>query len=348
MSEFMKRHERKPVDYKMHACDDKQVLASIGKDTLIECLRKMLTIRHFEMRAEAGYQQGKIGGFFHGYMGQEAIQTAATEAIGVDHNWWITTYRCHALALLTGCTPNEAMAELYGKTTGCALGRGGSMHFYTDRLLGGFGIVGGHTPVAAGAAFSLRYQDQKGIAVCFLGDGSFAQGVNHESLNLCALWDLPIIYVVENNLWGMGTGVERAICNQPIAEKFAPGYNMEGYSCNGMEFAPCYDLFKKLYDEILENPRPVIVEMITERFRGHSISDPGLYRSKEELKAAMANDPIVHLKDHLIEMGMLTEDEYKKISDKQKAVIIDSVKFAEESPDPDPDELEEGVLLPWE
>ena len=196
----------------------------------------MLLIRHFEMRAEAAYQQGHIGGFFHAYTGQEAVQLAAVEAIDRKKNWWITTYRCHALALLLGIAPGEVMSELYGKKSGNALGRGGSMHLYAKRLLGGFGIVGGHIPIATGAAFSLKYQDRDGVAVCFLGDGSVAQGTFHESLNLASLWDLPCIYVIENNQWGMGTAVDRAICVQPIAEQMAKSYDMSAYTFDGMDF----------------------------------------------------------------------------------------------------------------
>src|SRR5262249_52487406 len=151
-------------------------------------------IRNFEVRAESAYQHGKIGGFFHAYIGQEAIQVAAVNVLGLN-NWYITSYRCHALALLTGASPEELMAELYGRAAGNAKGRGGSMHFFTDRLLGGFGIVGGQIPIATGAAFTIKYRGQKDeVAICFLGDGAVAQGAFHESLNLAALWDLPCIY----------------------------------------------------------------------------------------------------------------------------------------------------------
>ena len=156
------------VTYDFFASETGAEIKKLGKENLLCVLKEMLLIRQFEMRAESGYQQGKIGGFFHAYMGQEAIQTAAVHAMGREHNWWATTYRCHALAMLLGATPNEMMAELYGKATGNAKGRGGSMHFYADRLLGGFGIVGGHLPVATGAGFSLKYQKEEGVAVCFL------------------------------------------------------------------------------------------------------------------------------------------------------------------------------------
>ena len=174
------------------------------------------------------------------------------QVLGPD-NWFITSYRCHALALLLGATPNELMAELYGQATGNAKGRGGSMHFYTDRLLGGFGIVGGQIPIATGAAFTLKYQNnRKEVAICFLGDGAVAQGAFHESLNLAALWKLPCIYVIENNLWGMGTAVERAISVPRLAEDKAPGYGMKGYTFDGMDFFNCYAGFDHVHQEVLK------------------------------------------------------------------------------------------------
>lgn len=344
----MERRERKPIHYNFYECDHPSLYKELGKDTLKEQLKKMLLIRHFEMRGEAAYQHGKVGGFYHAYMGQEAIQTAAVCAMGVENNWWITTYRCHALALLTGCSANEGMAELYGKTTGNAKGRGGSMHLFTDRMLGGFGIVGGHVPIAAGAAFSLMYLKQKGVAVCFLGDGAVAQGAFHESLNLTSLWDLPIIYVIENNQWGMGTGVERAIAAQPIAEKMASSYDMKGYSVNGLNFITCYGLFSKVYEDIKRDSKPVLIEAVTERFRGHSISDPGLYRSKEELKKVTELDPIISLKEEMEKLGYITDAEYHQMNEAQKQIVLDAVEYAENSPDPDPDELEEDVFAPWQ
>ena len=174
------------------------------------------------------------------------------------------------------------MAELYGRSTGNARGRGGSMHLFTDRLLGGFGIVGGQVPIATGAAFTIKYSDKKNeAAVCFLGDGAVAQGAFHESLNLASLWDLPCIYVIENNQWGMGTAVEKAISVPRLAEDKAPGYSMKGYTLDGMDFFNCYAGFEHIYHEVIATSRPVLVEVVTERFKGHSISDPALYRSKD-------------------------------------------------------------------
>jgi len=180
-------------DVKFYQADVSKWVKRLGQESLTKALKRMVLIRQFELRAEACYQQGQIGGFFHSYVGQEAIQTAATAAMGKNH-WWITTYRCHALALLLGATPNELMAELYGRASGNALGRGGSMHLYTDRMLGGFGIVGGHVPIATGAAFAIKYKKKKDeLAVCFLGEGAVVQGAVHESLNLASLWDLPAL-----------------------------------------------------------------------------------------------------------------------------------------------------------
>ncbi|MEM8727732.1 MAG: pyruvate dehydrogenase (acetyl-transferring) E1 component subunit alpha [Chlamydiota bacterium] len=334
------------VKYNFFKPEVEEAKRVLGKGGLIRVLEQMLLIRHFEIRAESAYQQGRVGGFFHAYIGQEAVQTAAVHAMGRDNNWWITTYRCHALAYLNGATPNEMMAELYGKATGNAMGRGGSMHFYADRLLGGFGIVGGHLPVATGAAFSLKYQRQDGVAVCFLGDGAWVQGAVHESLNLASLWNLPCIYVVENNRWGMGTAANRALCVQPIAEHFAPAYGIKGYTLDGMDFIGCYGGFKHIYEEVRKTGRPVLVEAVTERFRGHSISDPGLYRSKKELEVAKGRDPIQLFKGYLKKEELLTEEAFERIDNEQQGIVIDSMKFAEESPRPEPMTLEEDVFAP--
>ena len=329
----------------MFQSDTKEVIKALGKEKLLNCLKEMLLIRNFEIRSESAYQHGKIGGFFHAYMGQEAIQTAAVEAIGKE-NWWVTTYRCHALAILMGNSPNELMAELYGKVTGNAKGRGGSMHLYSDRMLGGFGIVGGHIPIATGAAFTCKYLKTEEVAICFLGDGATAQGAFFESLNLASLMDLPCIYVVENNHWGMGTGINRAISFQPISENLSAAFNMEGYTFEGMDFFNCYAGFKHAHEQVKKTKRPVLIEVMTERFRGHSISDPAFYRSKEALEECMKHDPITYLVRVMEEQKMLTEEEYHAINEEQKNLVLDAMKFADESPDPDPITLEEDVFAP--
>lgn len=334
------------VTYNFVPHDVKKVAQELGKEKLMDAFHWMLKIRNFEVRAESAYQQGLVGGFFHAYIGQEAIQTASLYAFGKD-NWWVTTYRCHALALLLGVTPKEIMAELYGRATGNAMGRGGSMHLYTDRLLGGFGIVGGQVPIASGAAFTIKYLNQKDkIAVCYLGDGAVAQGAFHEALNMAALWDLPCIYIIENNQWGMGTHYQRAISVDHLAEDKAASFGMEGYTLNGMDFFNCYSGFKMMHEKILKNSKPILVEVVTERFRGHSISDPALYRSKETLKEVMGMDPILLMKQALIEMGYLTEEEYKEMDKKLREEMIAAMKYAEESPWPNLNTLEKDVFAP--
>lgn len=336
----------KKVQHQFFPSDPSQIIKKLGKEVLIENLRKMLMIRNFETRAESAYLQGKIGGFFHSYIGQEAIQTAALQTNGVK-NWWITTYRCHAMALLLGATPNELMAELYGRATGNAKGRGGSMHFYTDRLLGGFGIVGGQIPIATGAAFTIKYKEIKDeVALCFLGDGAVAQGAFHEALNLAALWDLPCIFIIENNQWGMGTAFNRAISVDKLAEDKAPGYGMKGYTFDGLDFFNCYAGFEHVRKEVLETSRPVLIEVVTERFKGHSISDPGLYRTKEALKERMQRDPLILLRDRLIEANILDAETYNQMDKEQREIMVAAMKFAEESPWPDPITLEEDVFAP--
>ena len=326
--------------------DRKAVMEKLGHNLLKECLGRMLLIRHFETRAEAAYQHGKIGGFFHAYIGQEAIQTAAVQAIGAD-NWYATSYRCHALALLLGASPEELMAELFGRATGNAKGRGGSMHFFTERLLGGFGIVAGQIPIATGAAFTLKYKGiQNEIAVCFLGDGAVPQGAFHESLNLASLWDLPCIYVIENNQWGMGTAVEKAVCVSRLAEDKAAGYNMKGYTLDGMDFFACYAGFAVLVEEVLKTKRPLLVETVTERFKGHSISDPGVYRSKEALHGAMQRDPLMIMQQALLDEGIITEEEIKALDKTMKDRVLGALEFAEKSPWPDPITLGEDVFAP--
>ena len=327
----------------------RELLPQIDRKLLKDSLRKMFLIRHFEQRGEAAYQQGKVGGFYHSYAGQEAIQTACLAACGNQH-WYTTTYRCHALALLLGASPNAMMAELYGRVTGIAKGLGGSMHMYADRLIGGLAIVGGHIPIATGAAFTIKYLKQIGIvSFCFLGEGAVVQGAFHESLNLAALWNLPCIYVIENNQWGMGTAVSRAVCVRPIAEHFAKSYGIRSYNLKGMDVCHCYAGFKDALRECLSTSRPILIEAVTERFRGHSISDPGLYRTKDTLKEKMeTEDPILLFKQALIENGIVIEEECEAMDKEQREIAIAAMKFADESPWPDPITLEEGVFAPSE
>lgn len=317
---------------------------AVGADSLLLTLRRMLLIRTFEKRGEAAYQQGLIGGFYHAYSGQEAIQTAAVDVFG-PRNWWITTYRCHALALLLGATTDSLMAELYGKETGNAKGRGGSMHLFTERMLGGFGIVGGHIPLATGAGFSLKAQGiDDEFAICFLGDGAVAQGAFHEGVNLAALWDLPCLFVIENNQWGMGTHVDRALSVKRLAEEKAPSYGIEGLTIDGMDYFACMEGFKEAREKLRTQKRPLLVECITERFRGHSISDPGLYRTKEALAKCMERDPIILLRKLLDTLGWLDEEGYQELASSCKQEVVGAMNFAKESPWPSLATLEKDVF----
>src|SRR5581483_5768856 len=246
-------------------------------------------------------------------------------------------------------------AELFGRATGNAKGRGGSMHFFTERLLGGFGIVGGQIPIATGAAFTINYlksvpqlntRKNCDVAICFMGDGAVAQGAFHESLNLAALWNLPCIYVIENNEWGMGTHVNRAISVEPIAESKGASFGMEAYTFDGMDFFNCYSGFKHVFEKMKRDSRPVLVEVVSSRFRGHSISDPGAYRSKEELDTCMSRDPLIIMFKNLESAGLITEEQYHEMDKEQKEIVLAALKFADESPWPDPITLEEDVFAP--
>lgn len=330
----------------IYQSDTRSVIKDLGIDLSLEMLDWMLLIRHFESRGEQSYLTGKVWGFYHAYTGQEAVQTAIIHALGKEKNLYATTYRCHALALLLGMSPESGMAELFGKATGNAGGRGGSMHMYTENMFGGSGIVGGQWPLGAGLAFSLKYRGIKdAVAVVFGGDGSVPQGTLHESMNLAMLWKLPLIFVVENNGMSMGTQLERSIANPPIAENMAKTYGMKSYTVNGMQITDVYDLFKKIKKEVLETSEPVMVEVLCYRFKGHSVSDAATYRSKEELERIKKLDPIDYFSGLLKEHCGFTDEEFKKRSDVQKEIVINAVKAAEEAPFPSVDTLEDGVMV---
>ena len=331
--------------YNFSKGDSEKILGLLGREKAIAALDDMLLIRNFEQRGEQAYQAGKVWGFYHAYIGQEAIQTAAMYAIGREEHLWTTTYRCHALALLLGMTVKEGMCELYGKANGNAKGRGGSMHMYTDNMFGGDGIVGGQWGVGAGLAFSIKYREQKNkIAVCFGGDGSVAQGTFHESMNLAALWKLPLMVVIENNQLGMGTQIHRAIAYLPIGEIVAIAYGIKSYTVDGMNFFDCFSVFQEAYDWILKKEEPVIIEAVGHRFRGHSISDAAHYRTKEELQKITEQDPIAFLAEALKNKGWLTDEKLEEMKKVRRDEAVDAMKFADESPFPDINTLEEGVL----
>ena len=333
------------VLYNFTKGDPEKILDQLGKDNALMALDEMILIRNFEQRGEQAYQLGKVWGFYHAYIGQEAIQTAAVHVLGRKEHLWATTYRCHALALLLGMTPKEGMCELYGKANGNAGGRGGSMHMYTDNLFGGEGIVGGQWGVGAGLAFSLKYRELVGqVAVCFGGDGSVVQGTFHESMNLAALWKLPLMIVIENNQLGMGTQIERAIACLPIGESLAKSYGIKSYTVDGMDFCDCYQVFKEGYEWIKEKHEPIIIEAVAQRFRGHSISDAANYRTKEELQKIMERDPITIFSEYLQKRNWVTSEEIEAKKKHFRDEMLEVMKFAEESPFPEINTLEEGVF----
>lgn len=318
------------------------VIENFGNAFCIDLLKKMLLIREFEIRGEEAYLEGLVGGFYHSYIGQEAVATAAIACTGKDH-WFFSSYRCHGVALLLDIPLRQLAAELLGKETGCALGRGGSMHMCGDRLPGGFGIVGGQIPLAAGAAFSMKYQNSSSISMCFIGDGAVAQGVFHETLNFVALHSLPLMLIIENNGWSMGTALHRAIAKQPIAESQAISYGLSSITLNGFDLFNSLIGFREAYHHMQQTGSPIIVEALCSRFRGHSISDPNLYRSKEEMQCLLKRDPILFAKEWLIRANVLSEDDFKDLRQTSKTAVLEAVAQARLDLEPAVATLEEGV-----
>lgn len=320
-----------------------QVLDDLGQEALVEMYRQMYRIRAFEQRCEQGYQQRKIGGFLHLYMGQEAVAVGMLHALRED-DYVVQSYRDHGTALALGLDANVLMAELFGKATGISQGKGGSMHFYSreKNFLGGQGIVGGQIPLGLGAAFTASYLQTDRVAVCFLGDGAVQQGSFHESLNMAALWHLPCLFVVENNLYGMGTSVQRASAVLDFTTK-GPGYNTEAVWVNGMNMLDCYAAMKDAAEVRRTEPRPILMQVDTYRYRGHSISDPARYRTKEETENYQRVDPIEQVKRLLIELKWLSEDDAKETERAVRKEMADAYEFADQSPQPELEALQMHV-----
>lgn len=316
---------------------------SITKEKALKLLEQMLLCRRFEEACLKGYQQKLITGFCHTYIGQEAVAVGALDHLN-DLDSMVTSYRCHAQGLVRGMSPREVMAEMYGRITGCARGKGGSMHVFSKekRYLGGHGIVGGQLPIGTGAAFASKYNGEEAVCLTFFGDGASVQGTFHESLNLASLWDIPVIYICENNQYGMGTAIQRAVANHRIQDQ-AAGYGIDGYEIDGMNLLEVHEKMGQIIDRARRTSRPALVNMLTYRYKGHSVSDAGLYRSKEEVKCFMERDPIIHFVEHMKSNDWITDDEYKAMDKEMKAVIKDAVDFAKNSPWPPMDELSKHV-----
>ena len=315
-----------------------------SKETYLYWYELMQLIRQFESKSEEMYKMaGKIRGFFHVYNGQEAIAAGCMTATNQEDPF-ITGYRDHGLALAKGMSPNVAMAELYGKATGCSKGKGGSMHFFSKEhyFFGGHGIVGAQIGTGAGLAFAEQYRGSKNVVLCFFGDGAARQGMLHEVFNLAMLWKLPVIFICENNNYAMGTSIERT-SNVIDIYKLADAYEMPSDKIDGMTAEAVHEGVARAVKRAREGDGPTLLEMKTYRYKGHSVSDPQKYRSKDEVEEYKNQDPITKVHSTIIDNKFATADELKAIENKIAAIVEASVKFAEESPWPDESEMLKDV-----
>ena len=314
------------------------------KETYLYWYELMLTIRQFELKAEEMYKMaGKIRGFFHAYIGQEAIAAGCMTATRIEDPY-ITGYRCHALGIAKGLTLDSCMAELYGKATGCAKGKGGSMHFFSKEFnfYGGHGLVGAQIGTGAGLAFAEKYRGTDNVSLTFFGDGAARQGMLHETFNLAMLWKLPVIFICENNHYAMGTSVERT-SNVKDIYTLAEAYDMPGEAVDGMDPEAVHEAIDRAAKRARAGEGPTLIEMKTYRFKGHSISDPQKYRTKEELEEYKHKDPIDLIYNKIIKLKHATAEELAEIKAKIDAKVDESVRFAEESPWPTDDEVLKDV-----
>ena len=311
----------------------------------LELLRSMLLQRRFEERCAEAYAIGKIGGFCHLYIGQEAVSTGTLSLLRPD-DYMITTYRDHGQALARGMTARSVMAELFGRVDGCAHGKGGSMHMFDRNLgfLGGHGIVGGHIPIATGVGFAIKYRGGDQVIVCFMGEAAVNNGAFHEALNMAALWKLPCIFIIENNRYGMGTALERASAINDIAER-ACAYDMPRMVLDGQDVLAVRKGMMEAVDRARRDKVPTLIEVRTYRFMGHSMSDAvsGTYRTKAELEEYLKRDPITLLRTSMQEAGEINDDDVAKMDEEIKAVVQDAWDFADASPEPPLEDLYKDV-----
>lgn len=315
------------------------VNGKFSKETYLSWYEQMLRIRRFEERSGQLYGMQKIRGFCHLYIGQEAIAAGSVSALQPDDSI-ITAYRDHGLALAKGITSNECMAELYGKATGCTKGKGGSMHFFSKekKFFGGHGIVGAQIPLGAGIAFSEKYLGKQNVCACYFGDGAARQGALHETFNMAMLWKLPVIFICENNEYAMGTSVERS-SNVVDMSKLALAYDMPSRQVDGMRCESVHEAIAEAAARGRRGDGPTFLEIKTYRYKGHSMSDPAKYRSKEEVEEYKQKDPLETTLATIMKNNYATTGEIADFNEKILAEIDECVKFAEESPYPDPAEL---------
>ena len=303
---------------------------AVARNQAVQWLRQMLLIRRFEERSAKLYSEQKIGGFCHLYSGQEPV---AVGSIGVlrEDDYVITAYRDHGHALARGMDPKAAMAEQLGKTIGCSKGKGGSMHFFdADKgFMGGHAIVGSHIPLAAGIAFAIKYRAEDRVVICYFGDGAMDQGALHEAFNMASLWKLPVIYVVENNMMSMGTHLHRHSCLMDLTVRGGTAYGMPGIAVNGNDIEEMATATREAAHRARTGGGPTFIEAKTYRFRGHSMSDPAKYRTKEELDQAKERDPIIVYETVLKERGWVDQATLERIHEEVKAEVEEAIEAAE-------------------
>jgi pyruvate dehydrogenase E1 component alpha subunit len=313
----------------------------VDADTAKRLLHEMMLIRRFEEKAAENYALGKIGGFLHLSIGEEAVAVGVTSTLRPD-DYAISTYREHGHALAKGTDPRRAMAELFGRRDGLSKGKGGSMHLFdkTVNFLGGHAIVGSHLPLAAGVGFAIKYQGGDQVVVCYFGDGAVPEGEFHEALNLSSLWKLPVIYVCENNRYAMGTSLERALAETEIY-KLGQAYKILSEPVDGMDVLAIREATARALARARKDKVPALLEARTYRFRGHSMRDPAgaVYRTKEEVEREKLRDPIVLFRDRAVGAGTLTEADVRGIEKDVNDIIDEAVAFADASPEPPPEEL---------
>jgi pyruvate dehydrogenase E1 component alpha subunit len=324
---------------------EKAPVNRVTSEEALEFFRKMTLIRRFEERAEEAYGQGKIGGFLHLYIGEEAVAVGAIAALRPDDDL-ITHYRDHGYVLARGVEPKRAMAELYGKATGISKGKGGSMHMADigRHVWGGYALVGGHIPLAAGLALANRYRNPERVVACFFGEGATNIGTFFSGLNLAAVWKLALVAIVENNRYGMGTAIERVSAVSDVYKK-ACAFDIPAVQIDGNDVLAVRDAVREATERSRAGGGPQMVEAMTYRLRGHSMGDPQRYRTREEVEEAKGRDPIIRWEQYVLTNGLATEAALKKVRDEVEAEVEEAVRFAETSPAPDERELCSDVLV---
>lgn len=312
----------------------------LDKQESADLYENMLLIRRFEEQSSTLYMQGKIRGFLHLYIGEEAIASGAISVLRND-DYIVTHYRDHGHALARGLDPNGIMAELMGKATGCSGGKGGSMHLFdvSKGFMGGYAIVAGQLPIAVGIAMAIKYRREDRVVLCFFGDGAVNEGAFHESLNLASIWKLPILFFLENNLYGMGSHVERTHSNGKNIYLSADAYKIRGTQIDGMDVVKVRDVTAEALEKIRSEEGPVFIEAMTYRFRGHSVADPSNYRESSEVDEWQKKDPIELFRKISIDNGLLNESDIEQIGQKVDSIVEQAIQFAEESDDPSPESL---------